>query len=77
MKAVIGVISVSSFLEFRDTSFNISTEKDEVIDTPKLNILALSHGRFLLFFFSTFHGETAEKTDGEGLSFFFFASALT
>jgi hypothetical protein len=74
MKAVIGVIS---FLEFRDTSFNISTEKDEVIDTPKLNILALSHGRFLLFFFSTFHGETAEKTDGEGLSFFFFASALT
>ena len=44
---------------------------------PKLNILALSHGRFLLFFFSTFPGETAEKTDGEGLSFFFFASALT
>ena len=77
MKAVLGVISVSSFLEFRDTSFNISTEKDEVIDTPKLNILALSHGRFLLFFFSTFHGETAENTDGEGLSFFFFASALT
>lgn len=77
MKAVIGVISVSSFLEFRDTSLHFHSEKDEVIDTPKLNILALSHGRFLLFFFSTFHGETAEKTDDEGLSFFFFASALT
>ena len=47
MKAVIGVISVSSFLEFRDTSFNISTlRKMKLSIRPNLTSSRSATGAF-------------------------------